>query len=97
VSNDKTPTQRVVLALQAAGLSPAEARAAMNEVKAHLYSDLYDELRIAAERKNPYRLNRARVKWHLGLNKAMELVFRRMLQAETAVRSFRNTRKVEVW
>lgn len=95
--NKNTPaTKRVALALQAAGLNPDEARAAVEELKAQVYKDLYDELTAIAQRNNPYLLKRTRLKWSFGINKALELVHRRRLQAETAFRVFRDPRDLEV-
>jgi hypothetical protein len=95
MTEKNSATQRMALALQAAGLTSEQARSAVEEVRAQILHELYEELKTVAEKKNPFRLNRARLKWYQGLNQAMDLVFRRMLQAETAARVFRRKHILE--
>lgn len=89
---NETPSKRVAMALELAGMTPGGAASAVAEVRHQVLKELYDELNALADHNNPYRLTRARRKWRQGINASLDLVFRRILQAEASTRVLRNLR-----
>lgn len=88
----ETPSQRVAISLELAGMTPGGAASAVAEVRKQVLEELYDELNVMADRNNPYRLRWSRRRWRKGINVGLELVFRRKLQAESSVMVLRHLR-----